>query len=192
MIFENLPDDILLTIMTYLPINNLISINKQLFSLHTEQYYKLYSQKYYFNKAFKAYQTVCKKQFKNNKICIFEILLKKYNNTILSFESKSQCQDLIIYIFDNIKWVVDINYDNVFKSKNKFGKYTFELCYSKNGLFKGISIYWKDLREVIGASGNKYLICEDKFIKIFQKNNIEYLNIEYVTDKMWESINNNK
>ncbi len=42
MLFEHFNNIILVKIMTFLPVNCLILINKQLQSLHNEEYYKLF------------------------------------------------------------------------------------------------------------------------------------------------------
>ena len=126
--FTDLNNDILIKIMSYLPINYLKLINKQLFLLHNEYYYRLYLENHYHNKVNKIYEKTCKRLVNDGKQ--FESLLFKafassknyyseYRKTLMTYK-----KSLAIYILENITW----EEDDIYKLPDNPSYYRYGEC----------------------------------------------------------------
>ena len=144
MLFLDFNNDILIKIMTYLPVNYLISINKQLLSLHNEYYYRLFLEKDHPKKVSNVYRNTYKKLIDYDKLKTFEFLLYKVN---MEEDEDSNEDNLIIYIMENMSWE-RISYHQ-YKTKNKIGKFSFNLVQDRHSgygmMFHYIEICWKNI-----------------------------------------------
>ena len=96
-IFEDLNNDILLEIISYLPINYLISINKKLLLLHNEEYYKKYLKDKYPNELLQIHRNTCKQKIKHNKINIFKNKIKIFKSLLYTYKHlEDSCIPILI------------------------------------------------------------------------------------------------